>query len=279
MLVGLVDAADGNDTSPALFLHAVSIFLHQEIGAFQVAVHLILEGEGVYTVGESVYPYLAGDDFFFGSNEAHSITEVKKDTHILNVHFEPRVLWEEPEHRVLLALFDGNKARTHRFASDTTLASYLLRLEKKLREKPACYRLGAENALVDALIHAMRAYGVAEQKEERGGASTVGLSNAVDHINANLENKLTLSEIAAVAHMTPSYFSAVFKKYNGLSPWDYITIKRVEKAVEMLRGTDMTKLDIAEKCGFTSASHFYKAFLAVTGKRPGDYQKNEKCTP
>ena len=62
------------------------------------------------------------------------------------------------------------------------------------------------------------------------------------------------------------------KKLNGISPWEYITIKRVERAVEMLKTTDLTKLEIAERCGFSGSSNFYKAFAHVTGKKPGDYQ-------
>ncbi len=239
-------------------------------------ISLFIEGEGIYTVGERVYPYKGGDVFLFGSNEAHSITEVTARTHILNIHFEPRILWEQPENRPLLALFDDRRPRIHRFENDETLAARLLQTEKELRERGTCYRLEAVCALLSALVHIMRAYGVIEWGNDGHLiASTEGLSDAVDYINANLENKLTLSSIADVAHMTAGYFSTLFKKYNGVSPWEYITIKRVEKAIEMLKSTDMTKLEIAERCGFSSASNFYKAFLRVTGKKPGDYQKKQ----
>ena len=73
--------------------------------------------------------------------------------------------------------------------------------------------------------------------------------------------------------MSKSYFSTIFKKYNGISPWDYITIKRVEKAVTLLKTTDKTKLEIAQSCGFNSPANFYKAFLRITGKSPKYYSK------
>jgi AraC-like DNA-binding protein len=47
----------------------------------------------------------------------------------------------------------------------------------------------------------------------------------------------------------------------------------VEKAVEMLKSTDLSKLEIAERCGFSGASNFYKMFLRITGKRPSDFTK------
>ena len=94
------------------------------------------------------------------------------------------------------------------------------------------------------------------------------------YIQKNLDTRLTLAELASVACLSPNYFSYVFKKYNGISLWEYIAIKRVERAVEMLKTQKLTKLEIAEKCGFASASHFYKCFSAVTGKHPGDFTKD-----
>ena len=69
------------------------------------------------------------------------------------------------------------------------------------------------------------------------------------------------------------YFSSVFKKFNGVSPWEYITIKRVGRAIDMIKSTDMTKIEIAERCGFSSPSHFYKAFREITGKNPKDFAR------
>ena len=60
---------------------------------------------------------------------------------------------------------------------------------------------------------------------------------------------------------------------NSVSVWEYIKIKRVEKAVGLLKTTDLTKLDIAERCGFSSSSNFYKAFKNVTGKTPSEIER------
>ena len=96
---------------------------------------------------------------------------------------------------------------------------------------------------------------------------------ALNYIDENLCENLTLDKIAACAAMSPAYFSSVFKKMNSLSPWEYITIKRVEKSIELLKNTSLTKLDIAQRCGFSSSSNFYKAFSKITGKTPSEYCK------
>ena len=236
---------------------------------------LLLRGTGVYAVGDKQYAFRAGDAFLFGSNEAHCITEVKTDMELLNFQFEPRILWEHAENAGLLSLFT---ARSRRFSNliareDPVLNPMLRELEQEILQKPACYAVRAKYLLFSALIHVIRTYDyvTAPTVPTPHTAVAGSLTRAIHHINENLEGRLTLREIAEVACMTPSYFSSVFKKFNGLSPWEYITIKRVERAVEMLRSTDMTKLEIAQRCGFSSSSNFYKAFFNVTGKRPSDF--------
>ena len=93
----------------------------------------------------------------------------------------------------------------------------------------------------------------------------------MQYIHQHLSDSITLKELADVAHLTPTYFSSLFKKFNGVSPWKYITIKRVELAISLLRTTSLSKLEIAERCGFSSSSNFYTAFAAVTGKNPSAY--------
>ena len=71
--------------------------------------------------------------------------------------------------------------------------------------------------------------------------------------------------------MSKTYFSSSFRKLNGISPWEYITIKRIERAIHLIETTSLTKIEIAFKCGFNNASNFYHAFKRVTGKTPADF--------
>jgi AraC-like DNA-binding protein len=54
-----------------------------------------------------------------------------------------------------------------------------------------------------------------------------------------------------------------------------LNIKRVEKAIEILKSENVSKLEIAERCGFVSSSNFYKTFFAITGKQPSSYVKRK----
>ncbi len=238
---------------------------------------VFISGSGIYSVHGIEYSFEPGDMFLFGSNEAHCITEIYDELNLLNIHFEPRILWENPENSELLNLF---ALRSKNFSNkisrkDTELKEFILDIENEITEKKTGYKVQVKYDLFSALIHIIRKYDYIRQDNSlvQSIGMTERLKEAMLYINSNLEKKLTLSEIADVACLSQTYFSTVFKKLNGISPWDYIKIKRVEMAIELLKTTNMTKLEIARKCGFESSSNFYKIFLKITGKKPNDYKK------
>ena len=241
---------------------------------------VFLSGRGIYSMEGKSYPFSAGDVFLFGTGETHSITEIYEDMELLNVHFEPRILWEHADTAELLGLFTARaKSFENRFEDPSgTLSSMILSLEKELSEQRPCFGITAKYLLFSILAEIIRRYNCVERTSAKalGGAQAKNLRRAIDYIGENLDQPLTLAAVASVAYMSPTYFSSVFKRLNGISPWEYITIKRVEKAVLMLKSTDMTKLEIAERCGFSGASNFYKMFYRITGKRPSDFSKEEK---
>ena len=249
--------------------------LYNEHHHTECELSLFISGKGIYKTREREYSFKSGDMFLFGSNEAHCITEISEEINLLNIHFEPRILWEHSENLELLSLFSArSKTFSNKFdSSDEGLKNIILETEKELSEKQTGYRVQARHILLSALVYIMRKYDYTASNTLKSisSGSTDKLKEAMLYIDKNLDKKLSLKEIADVACMTQTYFSSVFKKFNGISPWNYITIKRVEMAIEMIKTTDMSKLEIAERCGFSSHSNFYKLFSRITGKTPNDY--------
>ena len=236
---------------------------------------VFLRGRGTYAVHGRELPFCAGDVFLFGSNEAHCIINIEEEFDLLNVHFEPRLLWEHPDTMELLNIFAArSRGFSNRFAdADGALRAMLLELEDELRDKPPCCEVRARSLLLDVLVHMIRKYDCVDPSRAVSAPSSLtgSMIASIQHINEHLDAKLTLAALAEIACMTPTYYCTVFKKLNGVSPVEYITIKRVERAVELLRTTKMGKLEIAQSCGFSGSSNFYKAFRKITGKCPSDY--------
>ncbi len=98
--------------------------------------------------------------------------------------------------------------------------------------------------------------------------------STLEFIDSSYMRKLTLKLLAANCHCNPSYLSRQFKKRCGMNITDYINLKRVEKAKELLSISSASVTDIALDCGFNSADYFSQIFKKHTGKSPIEYRKN-----
>lgn len=90
----------------------------------------------------------------------------------------------------------------------------------------------------------------------------------------HLAEPLSVADLAARAHLSPSHFSAVFRKRFGMSPHQYLLHLRVQHAQELLRNSEYSLQQIAARCGFADVHHLSKIFKQVFGTPPGAYRKN-----
>lgn len=79
---------------------------------------------------------------------------------------------------------------------------------------------------------------------------------------------LTVSAVAAEFQMTQPVFSAYFIKHTGVGPLEYLNKLRVQKVLELLKTTDQTLPQIAQRAGFGSVSTLHRIFKKITGMTP-----------
>ncbi len=99
------------------------------------------------------------------------------------------------------------------------------------------------------------------------------VEKAMGIFEAQYENKISVSEVAAYAGFERSYFSTIFKKRTGVTPHAYLTSLRVAKACVLLRESDHSVSEIAGSVGIDPCN-FARLFKKVTGKSPLDYKKH-----
>ncbi len=93
---------------------------------------------------------------------------------------------------------------------------------------------------------------------------------ARDLLSQNLDQKLTLEEVAQSVGLSRFHFLRTFKRETGLSPHLYRTLKRVEAAKTFLR-KGMPAAQVALETGFTDQSHFANTFRRYFGATPKQY--------
>lgn len=93
-------------------------------------------------------------------------------------------------------------------------------------------------------------------------------------IDANYHQEtLSLNRIAEEVHLTPSYISTLFKKYQGVNISDYLIDIRIKKAMELLAGTDYKTYEISERVGYSNPQYFSVVFKRITGFAPIEYRR------
>ena len=94
-----------------------------------------------------------------------------------------------------------------------------------------------------------------------------------EYIAENLNENLTIKDLAKSVNMSSSHFSRVFKQQTGFSPYDYILISRLNRAKYLLQTTNMTIASVAYEVGFNSESNFIYYFTENEGISPGKFRK------
>ena len=98
------------------------------------------------------------------------------------------------------------------------------------------------------------------------------VEKAVQFIQDNYAEKITIKDIAHHVRIHPSYLSAIFRKNLDQSVNSYINFHRINVAKQMLRSSDLSITDIALQTGFYDAQHFLKTFKKNTGLTPSEYR-------
>ncbi len=96
---------------------------------------------------------------------------------------------------------------------------------------------------------------------------------ATDYIEAHLDEGLTLESISAATGMTQFRFARAFRKATGQSPRQFVIARRIECAKELLRSTDFDIVEIANRVGFATQSHFTTIFGRRCGTTPRRYRE------
>lgn len=241
---------------------------------------LIEEGNGIYTVGDNAFPIEQGDVFVFASNEQHCVTQVgNQGLKMTNLHFEPRYIWgysiDSLSNKNINFCFSHNKDFINRIPAKQSgeFCRLITEIKKEFIKNEPEHRLMVKSLLNLILIKLIREHNYAEENSVINRDRVHIVRRVIKHIDDHLCENLSLSLLAEIAGMTPNYFSTVFHDVSGITLWDYINSKRIDKAIMLLHENNDGILEIATACGFNNTANFNKAFKKVTGLTPSEHRK------
>ena len=99
------------------------------------------------------------------------------------------------------------------------------------------------------------------------------LEKAIDFIDKNLEQDLSIQNISRIVHISQSVLYKYFRNYFGCTVGEYINTKRIEKSIELMKNTDLSIEEISQSVGFTSATYYGRVFKNKKGITPLKFRK------
>jgi AraC family transcriptional regulator len=117
-------------------------------------------------------------------------------------------------------------------------------------------------------------------RPERGHHGTLPrgrLRAVVEYIEEHLDAGPSLEQMAAVARLSAYHFARQFRKATGLPPHQYVILRRVERAKQLLQaGTDLSLAEVAAHAGFSDQSQFSHHFKRIVGVTPGQFRMSAR---
>lgn len=92
-------------------------------------------------------------------------------------------------------------------------------------------------------------------------------------ITSRLDRSLSVSECAAYVHLSPSYYSSLFKRVTGMTLTQYLAGERINKAKKLILD-GMSVQDAALAVGYEDRRYFSETFKKLTGKTPSEFRES-----
>jgi AraC family transcriptional regulator len=197
----------------------------------------------------------------------------------LHIYLEPSVVG-----RVAAEAFELDPARVSIPPLDglqhPQLRSAMLAVNDELSAEGGGDRLAAEslaNVLAVYLIrHACALRPPARRTD--GVLSRAKLQTVIEYVDEYLDTDLTVAQLAAVVHLSVYHFGRQFKAATRVPPHQYVLARRVERALQLMRDSDLPLVDIAASAGFSDQSKLSTHFKRAVGLTPRQFRKSARIT-
>ena len=142
------------------------------------------------------------------------------------------------------------------------------RLQTELEEPRLGSSRVAEALVACLVIELARRSGVEDQARMRPRTSEDDLREAVLYVDRHFREPISLADAAARAHLSPNYFSERFHQVTGTSFQLYLQERRLRFARSLLASTSLSVTEVCHAAGFSTLSHFGRAFRRRYGTPP-----------
>lgn len=247
---------------------------------------IVNRGQAFHCLENRDFPVTAGDVFLLQGRQKHYFHR-RDDLNLINVMYDPDKLnLPESELRKMpgysaMFILEPTYRRRHRFESRLHLKRVALahaeqvaeEIERELTEARPGFEAAARAKLIELIVYLSRAYTATETTE---ATALLRVGNVIGALENDFSRDWKLEDLLSIAHMSRSNLMRVFRKATGQTPIEYLVRLRIQKAMELLIGTNLSITEIAMETGFSDSNYFTRQFRKATTEAPTVYRKKHR---
>jgi len=227
--------------------------------------HVLADRPGRAPVpGVEVMRSLSGDSSMFSRGGA--------PTRLICGHFDYR---DDLRHPLIAQLPALIQVRAFETVAPCAIETILPMLAREMTDARPGASVVVERLAEILLVQVLRAH-LLQAGHARGFLAALAdgrLSRAIALIHAESHRRLKLGDLARAAGMSRSAFALRFKAVLDLSPIAYLITLRMFRACDLLRGSELSLAEVADRIGYDSDVAFGRAFKRVLGVSPAEYRR------
>lgn len=133
------------------------------------------------------------------------------------------------------------------------------------------YFIGQMEELVDYVCHVIGE--VMDYLSEKGSGIHPLVARLIRYVRDNSENDLSLKAMSHLFNVNTAYLGQLFMNETGEVFSNYLNRIRIEKAMHLLKTTNINAKEVSGKVGFSNPSYFYSVFKKITGMSSSEYKQ------
>lgn len=233
-------------------------------------IYYFISGNGSYVVEGAQYPLYPGMIMIMRAGETHKL-QITPDMPYerISMHF-PSGIIEEVGGKRLLQPFEARELGERNMYSSERVDAAFIRDCFHLIER--CAISGTEHinvlcGLLPVLCELNRAF--CDNSTLSGKASSHTAQSIITYINNHITDQLSLDSLSEQFYLSKTQLARIFRKATGSPVWDYIMVKRLLLARQLIRAGE-SSAEACRKCGFGDYSCFFRAYKKRYGISPSE---------
>ncbi|WP_294592295.1 AraC family transcriptional regulator [uncultured Rikenella sp.] len=227
----------------------------------RIEINYVKRGNCILRLAHGSASFRQDETMLISSDAEHYFEAGSEGATLLQLEFHPDIFG--PSDQILPPLPDSESGVT-RIANNLRIMRAVQRIVNELDERQEDYGPLVLLYYTELLI-LLRRY---LTRTSLSIGSDPAMQSVLTAIHTRFAEPLSITELASGAGIGPRYLRKLFERNLNLSPLEYLTRFRIDRAADLLRNTEMSVKEVAFACGFQSPQYFARVFRRQTGRSP-----------